>query len=302
MISMITIDNLNVKYNGKNALCINKPITFKDGDRIGIIGSNGAGKSTLVKAILGIIRYEGRIVTSLKPEQMAVHMQENNYVDTMKNQYIIEGILGTRIKNNEKLNELIDFFDFRECLKKKYKTLSGGQKQRLTIILVLMQDAPLVFFDEVTSGLDFETRQLLMQKIKKWYENRNTTICLVSHYYEELENIVKKILIIDKGYVIDFGDKDELFKKYCGNSVIIVDNNEKNKKITSSFKKLASPDHLIAISCRNTDEQLKVAQVLIENNVNFKNSNNDIEIMSINAKASFENKVEGDDIDEYKAV
>lgn len=281
---MISINNLEVKYGKELALLIKSPINFESGDRVGIIGSNGAGKTTLVKSILGLIKYNGSINTKVKPEEMSAHMQFNDYVDTMAVKHIIEAILDTKIKNNRELQELINFFDFNPCLNKRYSALSGGQKQRLTIILVLIQDAPLAFFDEVTSGLDFETRQQLMSKVEEWYRNKNTTICIVSHYYEELEQLTNKILILEKGRVVDFGDKKELFRKYCGKSIIILANNDKNLEITKYFRKIKSPDHLIAVSCISIEEELEVAKLLIENDISFKRSNSDIEIMSINAK------------------
>lgn len=289
---MISINNLEVKYGKELALLIKRPIKFENGDRVGIIGSNGAGKTTLVKSILGLIKYNGSINTKVKPEEMSAHMQFNNYVDTMAVRHIIEAVLDTKIKSNKSLQELINFFDFNPCLNKRYSALSGGQKQRLTIILVLIQDAPLAFFDEVTSGLDFETRQQLMSKIEEWYRNKNTTICIVSHYYEELEQLTNKILILEKGRVVDFGEKEELFRKYCGKSIIILANNDKNLKMTKNFRKIKSPDHLIAVSCMSIEEELEVAKLLIENDISFKRSNSDIEIMSINAK----NKVSSEEV------
>lgn len=80
---LLTIRQLQVTYGKQTALQIQTPITFERGDRIGVIGSNGAGKTTLVKALLGLAPYQGSIVTELKPEQMAVHMQFNEYVTTM---------------------------------------------------------------------------------------------------------------------------------------------------------------------------------------------------------------------------
>lgn len=74
---LLTIKQLRVKYGDQTALQINSPLGFEKGERIGVIGSNGAGKTTLVKAILGLIDYEGRMITDLKPEQMAAHMQSN---------------------------------------------------------------------------------------------------------------------------------------------------------------------------------------------------------------------------------
>ena len=299
---MVTIKNLEVKYGKQIALCIKSPITFEAGDRVGIIGSNGAGKTTLVKSMLGLTNYNGTIHTNLKPEEMSAHMQENNYVETMAVKYIIEAILNTKIKRNKVLQDLIAFFNFEACLNKKFSALSGGQKQRLTIILVLIQDAPLVFFDEVTSGLDFETRQQLMNKITQWYENKEVTICIVSHYYEELEKLANKILILDNGKVVDFGSKEALFKKYCGKSTITIENTKRNEELTRSLPKILAPDHLIAISCLNLEKELEIVKLLIDENVNFKRSNSDIEIMSINAKARFNKELQGGASDECKAI
>lgn len=208
---MITINSLQVKFKNLTALNITSPITFESGDKIGIIGSNGAGKSTLIHALLGLADYTGKVSTQLKPEDMAVHMQFNQYVDTMPVKHIMEAVLGTSVKKNEKLRELIRFFEFEDCLKKKYSVLSGGQKQRFTIIMVMMQEAPLTFYDEVTSGLDFETRQKLMGKLADWYADKDTTLCIVSHYYEELERLADKLLILDHGNVVAFGKRKSCF-------------------------------------------------------------------------------------------
>lgn len=219
----LTIENLTVKYGAEVALQIKEPLMVSEGDRVGIIGSNGAGKSTLIKSILGLVEYQGTIRTDLKPWQIATHMQFNEYTDAMPCRYIMEVILDTKIAKNPKLQELIHYFEFEDCLRKKFSKLSGGQKQRFTIIMVMMQDAPLTFYDEVTSGLDFETRQKLVEKLVNWYRGRTSSLCIVSHYYEELEQLANKILILDKGKVIDYGGKDQLFQKYCGRAVIVFD-------------------------------------------------------------------------------
>lgn len=284
---LVGIESLKVQYGKQTALSITTPIQIEEGDRIGVIGSNGAGKSTLVKAILGIIPYVGNITTNLTKEQMAVHMQFNEYVSTMAVKHIMEAILNTKIKKNRKLRELIEYFEFESCLNKKYQVLSGGQKQRFTIIMVMMQDAPLTFYDEVTSGLDFETRQKLMGKLEDWYKDKNNALVIVSHYYEELEQLADKILLLEKGHVVDFGKQEELFQKYCGNSIITLENTSFNQKLTNGLKKLEAPDHLIAISCKENKEEERFVSLLIQHNVNFKRSNNDIEIMSINAKNKY---------------
>ncbi len=281
---LLTINNLNVQYGKTTALNITAPITISKGDRIGVIGSNGAGKTTLIKSLLGIVNYSGSVESTITPLDMAVHMQFNEYTDSMAVKHIMEAILHTKVKNDKKLQELITYFEFENCMNKKFKTLSGGQKQRFTIILVMMQDAPLTFYDEVTSGLDFETRQKLVDKLISWYQNKDSSLCVVSHYYEELEQLANKLLILDEGDVIAFGQKADLFQQYCGRAIIVLDKNEKNQVLTSKYVKLNAPKHLIALSCNTQEVETEISTLLIQNNVNFKRSNSDIEMIFINAK------------------
>lgn len=290
---LLSIENLTVRYGAETALNIDHPIHIEEGDRIGIIGSNGAGKTTLVKSILGLVPYQGTIQTALTRDQIAVHMQFNEYMDSMPVKYIMEAILGTRIRRNTKLQELIEYFEFEECLKKRYTKLSGGQKQRFTIILVMMQEAPLTFYDEVTSGLDFETRQKLMEKLANWYRNKNSSLCIVSHYYDELESLADKLLILDKGKVIAYGKTEELFRKYCGRAVIILDNTPENEILVKNHKRLESPDHLIALSCGSESDERDLTSKLLTHSKSYKRSSRDIEILSINAKKMLSLKSEG---------
>lgn len=290
---LLTIKQLQVKYGNHTALRINSPLGFEKGERIGVIGSNGAGKTTLVKAILGLTKYEGRIITDLKPEQMAAHMQSNAYVTTMSVKRIMETVLDTKIKENKELQELIAFFEFEKCLSKRYSALSGGQKQKFTIIMVMMQKEELTFYDEVTSGLDFETRQKLMEKMVEWYRDKEDSLIIVSHYYEELEQLADKILLLDQGQVIAYGKTRDLFRTYCGDAIFIFDNNPVNERLTKGFRALKSPNHLIALACRDKEEERRLLAILVDNDVNFKRSSSDIEIMSINAREQFYGKAQG---------
>lgn len=284
---MLSLENITVQYGKQIALQLKDPLVIEEGDRIGVIGSNGAGKTTLVKTILGLTQFTGSVRTSLKPEDMAVHMQFNNYVNTMSVRSILEAILNTRIRKNQKLRELITFFEFEGCLGKRFSSLSGGQKQRLTIIMVMLQDAPLTFFDEVTSGLDFESRQRLMEKLTAWYHGRKNTLIVVSHYYEELEQMCNKILFLDQGKVMAFGDSRTLFVKYCGNAAVTLDNTPENKKLLDGFSLLEAPAHLLAVSCTGPNEEERLFARLCEHNVNFRRSNNNLELLSINARTHY---------------
>lgn len=285
---MIKIENLKVQFKDKVALDIDKKLEIKDGDRVGIIGANGAGKTTLINSILGLVDYSGNIKSNLRPEEMAVHMQYNEYNDMMPIRYVMEAILGQKLEENSLAMEMIEFFDFKESLKKKFKHLSGGQKQRMTLILVLSQDSDIVMLDEVTSGLDFVTRQRLMDKLVEWYKDKKTTLLITSHYYSELDNLADKIIFLDDGKLIEYGQKDELFRKYCGNSVIVFENNEEISKKLENFSLKKAPQDTIAVSCNNEIEEIEIAKLLSRHNQNYRRSNNDIEIMTLNALEQYE--------------
>ena len=284
---MLTLDGVKVTFKDKTALDLGRMVEIADNDRVGVIGSNGAGKTTLIKSILGIVNYQGNIKRGIGVDKIAVHMQQNEYIDTVPLSIILEMLIGGPIKENKKIMEMIEFFEFESCLKKRWKHLSGGQKQRFTLILVMCSESPLTLLDEVTSGLDFETRQKLMKKLTQWYKERNTTLLVTSHYYEELEHLVNKILYLDKGKVIDFGNKDELFRKYCGKAVILCEENDAVKEILKNHRQIIAPEGMIALRCDEKEDEIAVSEALSGINVNYRRSNNDIELMTINAKAVY---------------
>ena len=286
---MIQINNLEVKYSKNIALYI-KSLDIKKGEKVGVIGSNGAGKSTFIKALLELVDYSGEIKKDIDTKDIAVHMQFNNYAETVTVKDIIELIINGKIEKNQVVKELIEFFDFSDCLNKIYKKLSGGQKQRLTLILVMASNSSLTIFDEVTSGLDFETREKLMKKLKEWYKYKDTTLILVSHYYEELENLVDKLLILDNGKVVDFGNKKDLFKKYCGNVVFIINNSEFNKKLFEKEKTVEISKEKLAILIDDKKEERKIVDKLIEKDIDYTRTKNDIELVVTLAKMEESNE------------
>ncbi|MDO5017858.1 MAG: ABC transporter ATP-binding protein [Lagierella massiliensis] len=280
---MIRINNFKVKYGDFTALQIDQEIRIDKNRKLGVLGSNGAGKTTLINAILELVPYEGNIVKTIPKEKIAVHMQNNNYPDTIDVKTVIEAIIGTKIENNLKIMELIEFFDYKSALKKTYRDLSGGQKQRLTVILVLAQESPLTIFDEVTSGLDFQTRTNLMDLLETWYKDRQDTLIMVSHYYDELERLVDNVMILENGHLVDYGDKKELFNKYCGNRVVSFEEKKYQEDIMKGFNRIHGPKGKVVISINDDEEELNLLRVLVDKNIDFERSSNDMEIMYINA-------------------
>lgn len=280
---MIKIDNLKVKYGDFTALAIEDEIIIDKNKKLGILGSNGAGKTTLINAILELVPYQGSIVKDIPTNEIAVHMQYNNYPETISVRTVMEAIIGCKLENSEKIMELIKFFKFESALKKTYKDLSGGQKQRLTVILVLAQESPLTIFDEVTSGLDFQTRSSLMELLEKWYRDRDDTLILVSHYYDELERLVDDVLILEDGKVVDYDSKTALFKKYCGNRIISFSALDYDEELMKDYKKIEAPEGRVVISIDNDEEELELGKLLVKKDIDFERTRSDMEVMYINA-------------------
>lgn len=90
---MFTIKNLQVSYGKNTVLNIDREIYFSDSDIVGVIGSNGAGKTTMINACLGLVPYKGKIDFSVPRSQIAVHMQHNEYLETVSTASVIKGLL-----------------------------------------------------------------------------------------------------------------------------------------------------------------------------------------------------------------
>ena len=80
-----------------------------------------------------LTHYRGSIRTSLRPEQIAAHMQSNHHAATMPVKTIMETILDTSIRKNRELQELIKYFEFEKCLHKRYTHLSGDKNSDLQL-------------------------------------------------------------------------------------------------------------------------------------------------------------------------
>lgn len=280
---MIQIDKLKVRYKDVLALDIDEAFTIKTNEKLGIVGSNGAGKTTFVKALLGLIPYEGRIKMDISLNDIGVHMQTNHYAE-LSCKVIMEMLLGCPISKHPLAGELVDFFEFRPLLKRRFNKLSGGEQQKFTMILVLSQQKPVTIIDEVTSGLDFENRQLMIDKIKERYKDFQGNLIIVSHYYDELEQLVDKLLILDKGKVVDYGYADELFKKYCGEMVISMEYSEKYLELFKDFKRISSKNGMLAYGFSDKYEIKRMNEILLDNDISYKQTNKDFELIIINAK------------------
>lgn len=195
-----------------------KDITFslEKGDMLGIIGTNGAGKSTLLKAIAGImepttgyVKREGNIAALL---ELASGFDGD--LTVRENAYLRGAMLGyTRKFMDETYDSIIEFAELQEFQDRPFKQLSSGMKSRLAFAIASLVQPDILILDEVLSVGDGAFRKKSEAKMREIIGSGATTI-LVSHSIQQVEELCSKVLLLDKGRQIAFGDAQILCRLY----------------------------------------------------------------------------------------
>jgi len=187
-----------------------KDVTFKinRGDMLGIIGTNGAGKSTLLKAISGImVPTEGNVVCNGKiAALLELASGFDGDLTVRENTYLRGALLGyTKKFMEETYDAIIEFAELSEFQERPFKQLSSGMKSRLAFSIASLVNPDILILDEVLSVGDGAFRKKSEQKMKSIIANGATTI-LVSHSIAQVRSMCNKILWLDHGKQITFGD------------------------------------------------------------------------------------------------
>ena len=194
-----------------------------DGEIIGILGPNGAGKTTLLRMIAGILEpTEGTIeFDGLNYKNNEIEIKENiaylsgntKLYDTLTTCELLKmcaEIYGIDDKKTEeRIKEITDILDMQNFLNSKIGSLSTGQTQRVNIARCLVHDPKYYILDEATTGLDIISSQIILDFIKREKE-RGKTILYSTHYMEEAENICDRVIMINKGVVINSGTPSKI--------------------------------------------------------------------------------------------
>lgn len=218
--SVIRIENLRKVY-GATVAVDNVSFEVFQGEIFGMVGTNGAGKTTTIECIEGLRKQDrGNVqVLGLDPRKQVQELRRNIGIQLQESQ------LQPRIKVWEALDLFASFYDtdvdwhtlleqFGLSDKKDtaFARLSGGQKQRLQIALGLINDPQIVFFDELTTGLDPQARRAMWDLIRS-IRDRNKTIFLTTHFMDEAERLCDRVAIMDKGNIIALDTPENLIRK-----------------------------------------------------------------------------------------
>jgi len=222
IMKIVKIKNLVKKFNDIAAVD-NISLEIEEGEVYGLLGPNGAGKSTTINMLCGLIRADAGDISimdksinknklfvkgniGIVPQDIAIYEELTAY-DNVK---FFAGLYGFRGKElKERVEEALEFVGLLDKSKNYPMEFSGGMKRRLNIACAIAHKPKLIIMDEPTVGIDPQSRNHILESVKK-LNKMGSTIIYTSHYMEEIEAICTKIGIIDHGKLIIEGTKQEL--------------------------------------------------------------------------------------------
>lgn len=219
------IRKLTKNYHVKEFMAVDGvSFELEESDMLGIIGANGAGKSTLLKAVAGIM--EPTCGTIIANGEIAALLELGSGFDgelTVKeNAYLRGAMLGyTRAFMDNTYDQIVDFAELRDFEDRPFKQLSSGMKSRLAFSIASLVDPDILILDEVLSVGDGAFQEKSAKKMREIISRGATTI-LVSHSLKQIRELCNKVLWLDHGHQIAFGETRPICDQYeqflkCGN-------------------------------------------------------------------------------------
>lgn len=216
----LEIKNVTKKYKGFTLDNIN--LTLPSGCIMGLIGENGAGKSTLIKAILGMIKYDGTIsvlgaegnAELLKAKQDIGVVLDQSYFPDGINVKQVNSIMKNTYENWDK-NEFFGYIDkFSLPMDRAFKDYSRGMRMKLSMAVALSHKAKLLILDEPTGGLDPIVRDEIVDILYDYTRAEDHSVLMSSHILSDLEKLCDYIAFIHEGKLVFVDEKDALTERY----------------------------------------------------------------------------------------
>lgn len=256
MENVIEIKNLVKDYKKMKAV---DDLSFdvKKGEILGLLGPNGSGKTTTMNCILSLLKFNSGSIKifgkEMKPSEydikakIGVVFQEVAVFEELTVYENLDYFCGLYIKNKkirkQYIEEAIELVGLEEFKKFYPKQLSGGLLRRLNIACGIAHKPELIFLDEPTVAVDPQSRNNILDGIKKLNE-KGATIVYTTHYMEEVEIICDRVIILDKGKVITSGTCDELKELAKIEEKVTVEVSDLDSKYVDEIGKFANVESI----------------------------------------------------------
>nr|WP_275298458.1 ABC transporter ATP-binding protein [Clostridium sp. YIM B02555] len=264
-------------------------LKIEKGQIYGILGPNGAGKSTTIGMICGLIKKtSGEIIyeeetnkirkwkenIGIVPQDFAVYW-DLTAEDNISFFCSLYGFKGEELI--KRTNRTLDFVGLTEVKNKKASEFSGGMKRRLNIGCAIAHSPKLIIMDEPTVGIDPQSRNHILESVKRLREE-GATIIYTSHYMQEVDDICDRIAVIDNGHIIAEGTSEELKELIQNkNNLIIsvakrIDGLEEKLKEITGVEKVIFLDNEYKISTLKSSNLItSIVAAISENGGDIKN-------------------------------
>jgi len=218
--TVVEVTGLRKAY-GDNVAVDGVDLEVRAGEIFGLLGPNGAGKTTTVECLQGLRRRSGgRVrVLGLDPDAHGDQLRRRTGSQLQSSALPDRLRIGEALKLFSRTHddalpvaELGRRWGLTELWGRPFAKLSGGQQQRLFIALALVNQPEVVFFDELTTGLDPQARRATWDLVRRVRDD-GATVVLVTHFMEEAENLCDRVAIVDRGRIVVTGTPSELVQR-----------------------------------------------------------------------------------------
>ena len=254
MKKIIEVKNLSKSYKNLKAI---DDLSFDvcEGEILGLLGPNGSGKSTTINCILNLLNFEKGTIKifgkEMRPDaydikkNIGVIFQDVAVFDELTVYENIDYFCGLYIKDKALrktyIEDALNLVGLKEFIKFYPKQLSGGLLRRLNIACGIAHKPKLIFLDEPTVAVDPQSRNNILDGIKKLRDD-GATIVYTTHYMEEVEMICDRIIILDKGKILAEGTTDELKALAKLEEKITIEVKHISNKIVDEIKEFKTVD------------------------------------------------------------
>lgn len=233
--SIVEISNLTHIYSSDIKALDGLSFSVEKGEIIGILGPNGSGKTTAVKMITGILKPTSGSVTvsgmevsenldsirkiiGFMPQETALYEDLTAY-ESLEYHAELYGVPKGEVQDRiAKMLELAGLTHRKDDL---VKTYSGGMKRRLALVRSFLHDSELLILDEMSLGVDVQSRNLIWNQVRK-LKSEGRTIIFCTNYMDESEALADRVIIIDNGKLVATGTPGDLKREYVGDYLIEV--------------------------------------------------------------------------------